>query len=318
MDKFVRSHHFYNYSINNELKILNIALNINEGYCMQAGTTIVSVLENNKKLNLKFHIFIDDISKNNKKIFNDLAKTYSVDIHIYVMNMDEFKGFIAEKTRFTVVSLFRLCMSEIIKEQTDRFLYLDADVVCLHDLSTLVDMCMDDYVVAAVPDLAKERLEIFGIKGGRYFNSGVLLISCIEWEKENITDKLFAYRGKMDSRYEYPDQDLLNIVLNGKVQYLDKKYNFFGYYDAEMVSDCIIYHFIGREKPWKIALRDIEKKWRYYLSISPWPDIKEELPEKNPRDYFYYKTAAKYFFKQKNIIKAYYCLMWYSFLKIRK
>ena len=40
---------------------------------------------------------------------------------------------------------------------------------------------------------------------------------------------------------------------------LEKRYNFFGFYGTALESDCVIYHFIGREKPWNIAVRDIEK-----------------------------------------------------------
>lgn len=302
--------------LDNKGRVLNVALNINNSYSMQAGVVIASAVMNSKNVGFVFHIFMDSIDENNRNLFCNLAKLFSVNTYIYIVDIELFKGFGAEKTRFTAVSLFRLCMSEVLNKTTDRFLYLDADVLCLDDLSVFLDMEFGESIVVAVPDLAKDRLKEWGIKNGKYFNSGVLLVSCHNWAKESITEKVFAFKERLDARIKYPDQDILNIVLNGKVKYLDKRYNFFGFYGTTLQSDCVIYHFIGREKPWNIAVRDIEKKWRYYLSNTPWPMIEDELPNRIAKNYFYFKNAAIYFYQNSQFIDAFKCYCWYGLLKI--
>ena len=230
--------------------------------------------------------------------------------------MSLFQDFGADKTRFKSVSLIRICMNDVLSKVTDRFLYLDADVVCLGDLRNLFDVKLDENIVAAVPDLVRNRLEIWGIKDRTYFNSGVLLVSCKNWENNNITVKALAFKDCNDARIGFPDQDILNIVIDGKVEYLDKKYNFFGFYGTSLESDCVIYHYIGREKPWNIAVRDVEKKWRYYLSKTPWPNLEDELPRKSVKNYFYFKSAAAYYFQNCNLFGAMKCYFLYVWLKI--
>ena len=302
--------------INEQKQVLNIAFNINNAYSMQAGVVITSAIINSKDIGFTFHIFMDSVDDKNLRLFDQLAERFCVNIYIYIVNMELFRGFGAEKTRFTAVSLFRLCMTDVLRKITDRFLYLDADVLCLNDLSIFLNIEFDEKIVAAVPDLAKDRLEEWGIKNSTYFNSGVLLISCNTWEKENITEQLFSFRDRLDNKIKYPDQDILNRVLNGKVKYLDKRFNFFGFYGTTLQKDYIIYHFIGREKPWNIAVRDIEKKWRYYLSLTPWPCIEYELPSRVPSNYFYFKNASFYYYKNKRIVEALKCYFLYSWLKM--
>lgn len=64
----------------------------------------------------------------------------------------------------------------------------------------------------------------YGIEFINYFNAGVMFINTSEWKKNNITQKALEMinSGKV---YRYADQDVLNILLNGRVHYLDKKYN---------------------------------------------------------------------------------------------
>ena len=48
-------------------KPMHIAFNVNDGFFMQTGVAITSILENNKQKAFCFHIFCDGVSDGNKE-----------------------------------------------------------------------------------------------------------------------------------------------------------------------------------------------------------------------------------------------------------
>ncbi len=60
-----------------------------------------------------------------------------------------------------------------------------------------------------------------------YFNSGVLLINTLAWAQESVSAKAMSMLADkaIVSRLTYMDQDILNLILLGKVKFIDAKYN---------------------------------------------------------------------------------------------
>lgn len=54
--------------------------------------------------------------------------------------------------------------------------------------------------------------------------SGLLLIDCNLWRKNNITSKLFEQTTFYSNRITLPDQEIFNIVFDNDYMPLDKKY----------------------------------------------------------------------------------------------
>lgn len=319
-ENFIKNIYKYEYCKNTK-RLLHVVFNIDSSFCRPLGVTIVSILENSSDLDFSLHIFMDTISEKDSKRLSLIAQKYCVNIYIYIMHMDAFEGFHIKKARFKKVCYFRLYMNKLLKNITDRFLYLDADLICLRSLSPFLEVDFKGNSVAAVSDTptgARALSQFLGLNNSAYFNSGVLLINCREWEKKHITEQAFSYQGVPANNFACHDQDILNLVLDGDVKYLDRKFNHLGNYENTPPDNCIIYHFIGREKPWELALRSIDKQWRYYLEISPFENIINELPPKTSSYYYYYKTAAYYYKNQGKITKAINCCFWYSILKIKK
>jgi len=100
--------------------------------------------------------------------------------------------------------------------------YLDCDIVCNGDISSLLTIDMDDYTIAAVHDkgMNKDYMRYLGLRDDkRYFNSGVMLINTQAWVKNNVMKKFFDIIQLR--KYKYPDQDCLNIILDQEVFFLD-------------------------------------------------------------------------------------------------
>ena len=100
----------------------------------------------------------------------------------------------------------------------------------------------------------------------------------------------YDYYSKNYSSYEFPDQDLLNEALKGKVKFIDRKWNFLpvlynkpleipidDYIEANKKS---IIHYIVY-KPWDTKSTIVESifldyYWQYYM-YSPWLKDDKEL-----------------------------------------
>jgi lipopolysaccharide biosynthesis glycosyltransferase len=132
-------------------------------------------------------------------------------------------------------------------------------------LRPLFETNMERAIVAAVGDPTAPwvdlsfRSEVLNLTDPKfYFNSGVLLINVDRWKNENITDKLFCYLEQLPSsaKLHFPDQDLLNAVLQGRWRQLSRKWNFFETDEAGAPSvdkydrEAVIVHFASGKKPW--------------------------------------------------------------------
>ena len=129
--------------------------------------------------------------------------------------------------RYTEAASLRLLLPELLPE-LDRIIYLDCDIVVRQDLARLwrETELGDNYLgvvfEAAIEDQA-ERFRALGCDPARYFNSGFLLMNLAQMRAENVTEKLLeACRVPY---LEFPDQDALNQVCQGRVLPLSPLYD---------------------------------------------------------------------------------------------
>jgi lipopolysaccharide biosynthesis glycosyltransferase len=220
-------------------------------------------------------------------------------------------------------------MPEIIDQEVERFLYLDADMVINKNLEGLFKLDIQDKIFAAVHDIAAVDWKMY-VKhhipeNYLYFNSGVLLIDRKKWIDLKFTQKVIQYLSENMNICDYHDQDGLNGALYEYRYPLSPIWNqqigiFFIHpalikqvYGDEYIKakKCpAIIHFNGLEKPWyNVSKHPWSKKFKLYAdkvtdfsytdhhSLKKW--IKKNLVYnifgwKNVNKYFYYSTRLKY------------------------
>lgn len=165
-----------------------------------------------------------------------------------------------------------------------KVLYLDSDMVINCNLNEIFKIDFDRQEILAVRDTAtqifhlsrnKERLKymknIMKIQNEEnYFNSGMIMFNI-----KNI--KLSEYRKKLFKAFEiedllYPDQDILNIIFENRVKFLETKWNLccgdFVWDNAfinlvsnkdrqeyeNALSNPKIIHYTSPRKPWNYKL----------------------------------------------------------------
>lgn len=262
---------------------LHISLCFDRGFIMPAGVAIFSIIENNKDIDLHFHLLVSGVSDSDLALFNELERSH-VSITVYHIK-DDFD--INPDTLILGIPLstcLRFLIPDVIDQSITNVMYLDCDIICYGSLDELVDYDLQNNIAGVISDSPEMQSRVdkldYGIKFNNYFNAGVMLINNQEWRKNDITLKALTMinSGKV---FRYADQDVLNILLNGRLTYLDSKYNnkttLTVNRDAEdeNMRNTVIMHYVTPNKPWyQIYKAD---NFNRYFSSSPWKNVRRDL-----------------------------------------
>lgn len=193
--------------------------------------------------------------------------------------------------RYSEAASYRLLLPELLPEY-DKVAYIDCDVIVRNDIGNLYNETnLDGYLLAAVAE-AKienqgERWEALGCDSRNYFNSGFLLLNLKQMREEGTSTKMLE---ALHADYlEFPDQDVLNIICQGRTLLLPPIYNsirtfFIPHYkpdflqryseeEWEAVQNHATIHYTGG-KPWNIFSVRFNDWWKCYETLPQ--EIKEE------------------------------------------
>lgn len=174
-------------------------------------------------------------------------------------------------------SYYRLLLGDILSEAYDRVLYLDGDMVACADVSDLLDVELDGYYLAAVPDpggigLVRSRTDaalrayweqVLQMKDlEAYFNAGVLVLNLRTLRRDYPAERLLHIA--TERSWQYHDQDVLNYVCReGGAKLLESAWNVLTDCGAHRHSPTGIWesylraartprivHYAGKRKPW--------------------------------------------------------------------
>lgn len=289
-------------------KILNVFYQSDNNYAAVSGMSIVSLLTNNKHLDLiniyycGYHLKDENKNKLNKIISqHDNATIQFIDGKGY---HDEFKKIGVKPWHSLYVTWFKLLALADLPEHTEKVLYLNPHTIINGPLNELVDMDLEDYVMGLAYDcLINNHKRTIGLSpADGYYNCGVMLINHKKWLEDNIDNEIREHLQKK-SDYVIADQDLCNILFKGRIKLLNSTYNYssayYGY-DLKLLLKVnqlvpesyysygelmgnyydpkIIHSLFGvKGKPWERGNEHPNRwLWKKYLDMTPWQD--SDLP----------------------------------------
>lgn len=189
-------------------------------------------------------------------------------IRWHVISGDEFQN-LKVTSHFSKAMYFRLLIPELI--EADKVLYLDCDILVLNDISRMFDVNLGDNLVGAVINPFFVRHKQLGLKMYQpYFNSGVLLINCDLWNNEKLKSKILDLALRKNDILEMPDQDLLNMVCQGRWLKLPAIYNLQSSMivrSKKLIRDKVIKP-IDLDKPSIVHFSATNKQWHYSCPLS--------------------------------------------------
>lgn len=279
-------------------RFINLCFSASNDYVQHLCTTLKSIFSN-KEQNEEFNIIILEynIKDKNKKYIESIVSSNST-IRFIKVNEEIIRENCILRTDVahinSLATYYRFLLSDFITE--DKILYLDCDVIVNKSLWNLYNTDIDNYYIAGVRDsYEKENRERLGVD--KYINAGVMLINLKLWKENNIKDKLLNWCSQNQGKILWLDQDVLNVVLQDKIKYLDNIYNAqvsemgFGMTKEfnKIAGKSVIIHYVGHKKPWmnnRFILSNyyykylLKTKFRYkyfILILSEVFSIKEEL-----------------------------------------
>ena len=300
-----------------KLLIMNhIVFCINDNWSMPATVLIESIIYYNKLTKFTFHIISNNISKKSKEIFYLLQnKNPNISINFYNVDNKIFDNFPLRKNdHVTIETYYRFLIPSLLDNSISKVLYLDCDILCTNNLDELFNIDISNYACGMCPDTRYSDIETYNrldypYENG-YFCAGVILLNLDYWRKFDVQTECINYLANNGNLCLWHDQDAINKVLNGKILYLQPKYDllqsFYSvllynkshftkdnihnlYIKKSLWNDLInainiptFIHFSGKVKPWHKAyyVKPFETLWKMFFYKSIWPTKKLI---KNPR-----------------------------------
>lgn len=279
---------------------VHIAFCVDDRYFRCMGATIASLLVNNPRRRFSFHVLATQVNEDNRRRFAALGQQPGVATQLHVLDAALFSRFehYTKSTYYSSAIFARLVIADVLKSVTDRVLYLDADILCVGSLDALLALDQQDTIAAVVPDAeatTRRRVEALKLKHGRYFNSGMLYINIANWIAEGITQQIIDVLLKEWEDFRFPDQDALNLVLDGRALYVDIRWNYLyglvGDLESRRTALAIpegaasLIHFAGSVKPWGVwSGHDAVALFQRYHAESAWSDLPLDLAPENHKE----------------------------------
>lgn len=259
-------------------------------YFVPAATTLKSLLDASAEKDRYEVICLvsEEIPQRQKEMLSRLSGERIV--YRYVNLAGRLQGVYVDP-RYSEAASFRLLLPEILPEY-DKVLYIDCDVIVRNSLAELYDSTeLGDNLLAAVYEAPiekqGERWTALGCDPHRYFNSGFLMMNLRQMRLEGTSRKLID--GLKSDYLEFPDQDVLNQVCQGRVLALKPIYNsirtfFLPQYKADFLKQYPeadwdevqkhgTIHYTGG-KPWNILSVKFGEWWATYRTLPQ--EIREE------------------------------------------
>ena len=313
---------------------ISICFSADNNYVQHLSVAIVSMLSNTKtSKRINIYVLNDgSITEENKKrlekvvMLKENAKLFFIPI-----DKKMFEDFyILPKSHFTLATYYRYVIPTML-DKLSKLIYLDCDLVVCGDIEELWNTDVGSKYIAAVPDiLGRENIIRLGLDSEHYCNAGVLIMNLEKMRADDIQNELIKCTYEKRDMIRWLDQDVINMVLQNKMKYLDLSWNFQYFYDGSKADytkeevrnaakNLKIFHYIGHIKPWDYSShRPYSHLYFKYLKMTPWKNfcykyalysfIKSLLFVQNEGKYrrtsilgFSIKTKRKYFMLENEI-----------------
>ena len=275
---------------------MNVATSLDDNYVKYVYVMLHSLFSNNEDAEIFVYLLQSSLEDESVKQLTSLCEQHNN--HLCLLNVleNEMDSRFLQTDSWPMEACYRLKLFDLLPDDVERLLYLDADIIINQNLSDLYQVELGNKKLAACQDVKirdKTLLDRVNtlrdeaicelIERGDYFNSGVLLFDVKELRQEYSYQKYLEEAAKISFKIYAPDQDLLNLVHHQDVFWVDEnKYDFYPAvqieegldYDYAKENSAII-HFTGR-KPWTGGDHlhfNTEKIWWEYALQTPYRDI---------------------------------------------
>ena len=300
---------------------VNVAFTIDNNYPIFTLLAINSILVNNaSNSDYTFYIIENNVTARNKKFMRNFVedkkqKIEFINIDTSIIDNGKYFYTFSDGQRITPIGMARIMIPELLPNDVDRVIYIDGDTLITADLKELYNEDLGSKYIGMSKNFGNLEYKMY--KFSTYCNSGVILMDLNKLREHNISKKMvtylnvhskeFIYSGETDnSVYLYPDQDLINVVLDKNIKLLDQRWNNQTIRRVALsdFNQPGIIHYIGPNKPWdfpKYYTYGVKMYYQYwkasslkkYLYLHKFKSVKREYIDLCRKKYSRYKMVLK-------------------------
>ena len=262
---------------------ISIALCSDANYAPHLATTLQSIFLHNVDADLDVHVLCTDADPATRARIEQVAQAFGRTLTFLSADGSSLSH-LTVTGHFSHAVYLRLLLPELLP-QVSRLIYLDCDLLVEAPLAPLWAVDVADVSCAGVPEPGlAHRL---GVE--RYVNSGVLLMNLDYWRRHGTAGQCIEWLADNRAQASYVDQDAINVVLAGKIAFLDACWNLNSSEELQPASLAAhpqrILHFAGPYKPWHLAYDfDLAQVYRSYRAATSWgEEYRLKEPETTPQ-----------------------------------
>lgn len=280
---------------------VTIVSNFNNQYASIFSVFLTSLMQHiNNDSKYEIVILSEDITQGNILALQEIIMAYGnvkLTIHNPFSLLNDVKLFINNNV-YSKDLYVRIIIPYVLKNY-NKVIVADADMIVNTDIDELYNTDLFDNYIGAVrdtvyggylnglvPNTMKYTVETLKLDNPYdYCNTGVILMDCKKIRTLYSLDFLLEHINT--HQYNIYEQDMINVLFNGKIMFLDPKWNLFTYTN-DFVKKCIsfaplddylayqkarknpgIIHYAAHPKPWWVSHADFGMYFWKYARISP-------------------------------------------------
>lgn len=261
---------------------IQLAFCVDDNFCQHLSALIVSI-QRHTKHSINAHIISSGLSEMNKKKLLVMQNASFV-IHFHLIDNHGFTALpisLRYSERLSCATYYRMALPQLLPETVEKVLYLDADMLVIDDIAALWEIDVKNVAAGVVEDASlsqQRRWEELNTPLPYYFNAGMMLMNLAIWRNEKLAEKTFSYL-ETGKKWDYNDQDLLNLALNGNVEFVSGHWNVqtYSFANQKVIKPKIV-HFTGVEKPWHLSSsHPYKSEYESCRKNSSYADYKPEM-----------------------------------------
>ena len=265
-----------------------IFFTIDDSYAPFLAVALNSAIKNSDpQRNYKAIVLYQDLGADNISRLQSLqTENFKIELMPIRANMEALDDRMSNRLRcdyFTLTIYFRLFIPSMFP-QYDKGIYIDSDVVLTDDIAKLFDIdigenyigACNDLSIADIPPLVAYTEKAVGVNAKEYINSGVLLMNLKKMRDDDLEGHFLSLLNKYHFDSIAPDQDYLNAICNGKIYYLEEKWDTMPNDAKPMLTETSLIHYNLFSKPWCYdGIQYEEQFWNYAQDCGFIDEIRE-------------------------------------------
>ena len=261
--------------------VISFSFCISDNYAQHLAVVIASILVNNPDEEFVFHVVHHSVTAASEAKLRELETMYpNHRLVFHKIDAKAFERFPIPKTlaHITREMYYRYLLPQILLDER-RTIYSDVDVLCVKgNIRELWKMDLGNTPMAAIRKRSGndrgycDHMTRMGMKPGvNYWFSGMLVMDLAKLRMENFTDVCMAKTIEKANELLFPDMDVINVVMEGRMAEIDPLWNMterFSFFR----NDVKMWHFVCQtQKPWCCLWKNVTwLPYAKYLMKTPY------------------------------------------------